>query len=568
MTIKYDVRLVDADATFAKFGYYPPLLKYSRKPVIFICEFCLSRFESSFVRFSASANTNTSCAKCRTISMAYSASKSIEDKHQFYLSKCTEIREDVINDDATKQKFGYSVYDIGKKSKRKIVAICEFCLENFDTTPAVINNGSGVVACKKCDAIAASYSRFKSTANKHEFWKSKRLVFDFKDIDIDGTIKKFGYSPRDISTFSTKKVIAICAYCSDSVVIGMSKYAKKSGNISCSKCVRKKTIKTLQTKYGVSNTLDIPSVRLKLANPLTEQIIETMLASTFKVKFERGYTIGPYSFDFFIPSCNLLIECQGDFFHDFKKNGYSGTQQDRAKSSYIENNTNHKLVWIWEHEIHVGRVKKILDFHIGRTTEQPVSPLLSSLTFSKIDNVNAHMFLSQFHYLGNLGTVATCFGAYSGETLVAVCTFGGVTRQQSIQKVNKLMKKNYGPKNLRELRRFCIRPNVNTENLASYCLKRFIKLCKDHLPDTQAFLSFSDPTVGDIGTIYKASNWVELPETNRSYHYIDTKTSKRIHKKTVWDLAKQSHMSESDFASSAGLVQVEEEPKKVWLKRL
>ena len=554
---------IDTRATLAQYGYFPQSLPpCSSKPVVFRCEFCLDDFVSSFK--SIGRTDSTTCRKCRSIAAAYTLFGSNGNRHGFY-SRKRKILPDTIDDGATLEKYGYSASNLGSGSTKKVVAVCEFCRNKFDTSLCIINKHPAT-ACKKCDAVASHYSRLGSIGDKHEFWGSRQPKLDFKDVDIQATVVKYGYSPRDVNPFTTKRIIAICAYCSDHVEIRMAKYSQKAGNIACPKCVRKKTVRTLQQKYGVMATLDIPSVQLKLTNPKTEQIIESVLTSTYKVGFKRNFVIGPYSFDFFIPSCNLLIECQGDYFHDFKKNGYSGTPQDRAKSSYIENNTGHKLVWLWEHELHIGRIRKVLDFHIGKILEPSISPELHSLSFKKILNSEAHSFLAQFHYLGNLGTVATCFGAYDVDVLVAVCAFGGVTRQQSIQKVNKHIGANFGPKELKELRRFCIRPNVGTKNMASFCLKKFLQLCKDASPDARAVLSFSDPTVGDVGTIYKASNWKQLPDAVKSYYYMDPQTGKRIHKKTVWDTARQAHMSEIRFASDAGLEKVDEMPKHVWLR--
>jgi putative resolvase len=131
--------------------------------------------------------------------------------------------------------------------------------------------------------------------------------------------------------------------------------------------MRAKTVETLQLKYGVSTTLDIPSVQMQLLNPAsTEQILEAIIRDEYKLEYTKNFSLGPYSFDFYIPKCNLLIECQGDYFHKFKEFGYSGTPVDRAKSSFVENNTAYKLIWIYEHEINLGRIRKILGYQLGK----------------------------------------------------------------------------------------------------------------------------------------------------------------------------------------------------------
>lgn len=550
----------DPAATQEKFGYLPSeIAPGSRKPLVFTCEFCKRHFSALQKSL---RSVHVSCSKCRSVAAAYSLKESKEDKHLFWLSLRIEMPA-CIDDLATQAKFGYSAYDLGPKSKRPVVAICSFCKKDFQTSFCIVAKPSSKHACKKCDAVA---SKWKS-GDKEKFRKDM-LDVDRSRVDAAATFEEFGYGLDQISAFSTKKIVSSCSYCGDPLRLTMAKFSSRKGNLACAKCVRKKTVSTLKEKYGVSCTLDIPSVREQLANPMTEQIVETLLRDTYRVEFVRGYAVGPYSFDFYIPSCNLLLECQGDFFHGFKQNGYSGTPQDRAKSSYIEANTGYKLVWVWEHEIHIGRVKKVLDFHIGGHSEPEVRVLLKSLVFKKIQNADAHAFLSKFHYLGNLGTVATCYGAFHEGLLVAVCAFGGVTRNQSIKKANTAFGTSWGPLQLKELRRFCIRPNASAKNMGSFCLTKFVNAYSSDFPDVAAVLSFSDSSVDDFGTVYKAANWRSLPETGPSYHYCDPQTNRRIHKRTVWDMAKGSHMSEPEFAASSGLIVVKEEPKSVWLMKV
>jgi very-short-patch-repair endonuclease len=560
-----DILHVQDEATLDKFGYLPSSLTFgSAKRVIFKCEFCHRNFESSFK--STRRSKHTTCSRCRSIAAAYTTTGVSQDKHEFWKNRQIRVRPGIIDKEETIRIYGYNPFNLGAGSKQKIIANCEFCLCKFTTTPAVLNNKPELSACKRCDAIASVYVRFNETGDKHQFYLSKRPKVNADCLDIEATKNQFGYSPLDLSTYSAKKVVVICKYCGTRLTIRMSKFSIREGLITCWSCMRQKTIETLEKRYGVKCTLDIPAVRKKLADPKTEQIIAAFLRDRYKVDFIRNHTIGPYSFDFYIPSINLLVECQGDFFHNFKEFGYSGMPKDRAKSSYIENNTVHKLVWVWEHEIHIGRLRKIFDYHIYNAIEPKRSVTLNDIEIRKLSNNEAHSFLSQYHYLGNLGMVATSFGAFFEDLLIVVCVFGGTTRNQSIKKVNKFLKTSYGPKQIRELRRFCVRPNIEAKNLASFSLKRFIQAAKDGNRNTKAIISFSDPTVGDQGTIYKASNWRKMLDTVPSYHYVDSKTSQIIHKRTVWGMAKAAHMTEKDFVASSGLRRVEELPKSMWIK--
>jgi hypothetical protein len=223
------------------------------------------------------------------------------------------------------------------------------------------------------------------------------------------------------------------------------------------------------------------------------------------------------------------------------------------------------LVWIWEHELHIGRLRKILDFHIHSALEPEVSFELSGLNFMEITHQQAFSFLASYHYLGNLGTAASPYGAWYNGELVCVIVFGGLTRKESAQKTAGQAKKPFRSGEIREIRRFCVRPNVLVKNLGSYCISKFISLFKQNNPKIKCIISFSDPTVGDSGGLYKACNFISLGKSSKSYHYLDPATSKLIHKKTVYELALAAHMKEAKFVASSKLVKIKEEPKIKWM---
>jgi hypothetical protein len=441
-------------------------------------------------------------------------------------------------------------------------------MQDYDTIISMIKKDGSPHACKKCDALCSVYVKDKREMDPHEFFCSRMSPVDDSAYDNEATLEKFGYHPSSISKNSAKKVVAKCRWCGVHCIIPNSKYSRRNGIISCWPCVPKKTQQTLKSKYGVTCTLDIPEVNAKLCNPSTERLVESVLQTRYKVSFTRSYTVGPYSFDFFLPDLNLLLECQGDSFHDFKNQGYSGTPKDRSKSSYIESNTSLKLVWIYEHELHLGRINKILDYHIHKVSEPELSVDKKKVTFKRISDAEAHSFLAQYHYLGNLGGVSVSYGAFLGDFLLAVCVYGGVTRNQTIKKTNEFYKENAGPSEIRELRRFCIRPGLMVKNFASFLLPRFSKTFKSEFSKIRILVSFADSSVGDTGVIYKANNWDLLKSTTESYHYLDTVNNKMVHKKTVWDAAKLNHMKEADFAKQSGLVQVTESSKFMYAKKI
>lgn len=551
----------NVENTIQKFGYDPRMLtKYSANTVILICCFCLKDFEKQW-RDKSRIKKSISCDDCLSICSYYTRSQTFLSEHEFYLSSCQRLNLNVLVND-TINNLGYDPRLLAPGSRKKVLVKCEFCLQIYKTGFNVINNKSSVTSCKKCDAIASSYVRKKLSDDKYEFYKSRRPIVDESLLNSVATFLKYGYYPRDLASSSAKRIITNCAHCSIQLEIPISKFTTRQGRISCSKkeCVWAKTQDTLELKHGVRTTLDIPSVQEKLTNPITEQIVESILRDIYEIDFVRSFSVGQYSFDFYIPSLNLLIECQGDFFHKFKEFGYTGTPQDRNKSNYIEKFTNHKLVWIYEHEINLGRIREILDNHIGKLQHSRIDvDDLSDLEFREITDKEAHSFLAIHNYIGNLGTVSTRFGAFYNNELVSVCVFGGaVSRNRYLNVINNAFGASYGPKELREIRRFCVRDNTHNSGLRSFLLERFCEMIKRIEPDVKGLINFLK--------IDLSSDWIPVSGLEPSYHYVDPKTRKSMNPETVHGMTDR-HFPEEDFARQAGLIRMEEISKEMWFRK-
>ena len=643
-----DIRYIDQEYTYTNYGYQlVDLSPKSHKPIIAICEFCNNRFETTLKKLNHATHIN--CITCRWIATSYTNQQLSLDKHEYWIKSTNRSNLCQIDLQSTIDQFGYTNLDINKKINQKIIAICEFCNNRFETTLISFHTDHRQVACQACSSIVGKFNAQSEITNKHEyylkfklklnekikyfkinhpgsdkkltmicnfchvefskqikninyvnqeivckscaslaahfhkqsefsnpreFYLSRHLDLDFSVIDLQATQEKFGYNVFNLKNYGHHKVVVKCCFCGQLTDAYLYYLVKQNFRKTCLDCRKKKNTETLLKKYGVSTTLEVATLNGKLKNPSTEQIIESLLIQKYQVKYIRNFEIlfndgKSYSFDFLIPSIDLLIECQGDYFHDFKRNGYSGTPKDRAKVTYIETYTSFKLIHIWEHEIHLGRMKKILDYHINNLTESIIEiKSLYELEFKIINSVDAHSFLSSYHYLGNLGTVSVCYGAYFNNQLVCVCTFGGTTRQNTFKKVNEFYQTKFSHIEVKELRRFCIKPNVTAKRMASFCLRKFIQLYKNDNPNVNIIIGFSDPTVCDSGSIYKYAGWTQLANTSKSYHYLDPSTVKMIHKKTVWNCANRSHLKEKEFVSRTGLIKVNELSKYMWSKQL
>ncbi len=558
------------DLTVEKYGYrYSDLAPQSKKPVVVQCDFCLEVFERKKYQFSKPGRVPPdACSGCDQLKSHWVRQKQTTPREYYLLSVLK--RPAGADSLLTIAKHGYGLDTLSPRSEKAVEAVCEFCLEQYTTSLQSLSRSNKVVCCKLCSPVAATWIREESTQSKHDFWLSKRKPPDYAWADDDATFVKFGYKATKIFPLCEKTIIYKCYVCDNTSETKMSYYTQAHpltcGSAKC-KAIKRRT--TLLKLYGSESGFDIPGVKEKLQNPTTERIVASILESHYKVPFERSFTVGPYSFDFYVPLCNLLIETHGDYLHNFKDNGYSGTPRDKAKATYIEKYSKYKLVWLWEHELHLGRLRKVLDYHILRAIEEPIQFQLSDLEFRPVPLKEAHVFLTTNHYLGTLGTAASPYGAYFKDTLVCLLVFGGVTRHGTVKKTaEQLGLGKLNPGSVREIRRFCVRSGLDVNNLSSYCMSKLIGAYKSESPKLKLLVSFSDPNVGDSGGLYKACSFIEAGQTGESYHYFDPVTVRYIHKRTVYDQALSNHMTERQFVEYTGLCTVSEVPKTKWVRRV
>lgn len=264
------------------------------------------------------------------------------------------------------------------------------------------------------------------------------------------------------------------------------------------------------------------------------------------VDFIPEYQIGFYNFDIFIPSRNILIEVQGDYWHNLEKT----KKNDRGKSTYINRYfQDYKLKYIWEHEIKcVGKVEEQLRYWLGLDRSPQRTFDFNDISVSKIDTNIADSFLSRYHYLCGVGRNAFSIGAFLHDKLIAVCCFSSVTRKETATSLGLKTSQ------VRELSRFCIMEGYHFKNFASWFLSRSRKFFLSE-STTKVLIAFADRTFNHYGTIYKADNWILDKKVKPGYWYV-SKDGFVMHKKTLWDHAKSLRMTESSFAEIYGYQKV------------
>lgn len=299
-----------------------------------------------------------------------------------------------------------------------------------------------------------------------------------------------------------------------------------------------------------------------------ERVVQKLL-DTDNIEYERHFTLGNYEFDLFIPSHNLLIECQGEYWHSINKN----KGRDAAKFTYInEYFPQYRILYLYEHEFSNPNIilNKINNTVTNRLNEvEQVKFEFSDLKIQSLDPKiklehsyysAPEEFLQAYHYACYGRSAKQIYGAFLGEKLIAVCKFASVVRKEVATSME--MKTSQ----VLELDRFCIHPAYQKKNFASWMISRCSKLVFEEHSKVSCLVSFADSTHGHSGVIYKASNWTEIGKTKPSYHYANN-DGFVIHKKTLWDKASKLRKTEAEYAAEHGYIKVKGKEKTKFILR-
>lgn len=259
------------------------------------------------------------------------------------------------------------------------------------------------------------------------------------------------------------------------------------------------------------------------------------------IKEGPGTVIGYYQFDCLIPKTNghknILIECQGDYWHSLPK----AEIRDRQKFSYINRYfPDHEIMYLWEHEFSqrdgvIDRLKFKLGLEVATANFA-----FSDVVIQTIAAKEATDFLNKYHYIGK-SRGGKCYGAYLDGMLVAVSVFSPPLRQNM--------------KDCVELSRFCIHPKYHKKNFASWFISKVVRNFKN-----VDIVAFADSTVGHVGTIYKALGFKHVSTVPSDYWYVSG-DGFVMHKKTLYNRAVSLAMSESEFARTKNYSRVYGGPK-------
>jgi GNAT superfamily N-acetyltransferase len=279
-------------------------------------------------------------------------------------------------------------------------------------------------------------------------------------------------------------------------------------------------------------------------------LIEFCAGDRRVVHLERDFDLVEYEFGgvrYFVPDFRVWLS-NGDFLIvETKSEWFARKPKEREKIMAGFSRYRDKFMVLED------------DFgELGRRIGLALEPLEFSFDEVELRLVGSSVeyldFYAVYHYMGRTGRRGWTVGAYLGDLLIGAVTFSSVTRAEMASRHG------LSQSEVRELVRFCIHPDYQKKNFASWLLSRAVGLFKRDFGHVRLLISFSDTTQGHVGTIYKASNWVEDGMTGPSYHYVSC-DGDVIHKKTVYDRAKLAGCKERQFAIEQGYSKKHELPK-------
>jgi hypothetical protein len=336
--------------------------------------------------------------------------------------------------------------------------------------------------------------------------------------------------------------------------------AKKSKTSKANWQDQEYRIKTIAAQTGPEFRAKMAIARENMPRSLTKPHVKVCeLLTSLGVSYVTEKAIGPWSFDIFVESTNLLIEVQGDYWHNLPK----AERTDASKSTYIINNLpQYRLKYIWEHEcLTEGSVLAKLKYWLGLDRVEQINYELDKISVKPVlDTKQADTFLYNWHYQHH-GRHGLDLGGYLGDELICLARFTNPSRNEIATSMG------YTQKKVLELARLVVHPKYQKKNLLSWFLTRCERHIKQTRPAIECLVSFADSTHNHTGAVYKASNWELNRIVEPNYWYIDS-GGWVMHKRTLWSHSKRMRISEAEYAEKNGFIKVWGKEKYKFTRKL
>ena len=313
-------------------------------------------------------------------------------------------------------------------------------------------------------------------------------------------------------------------------------------------------------KLWLNKEYRIKMAQARMNQPIisTQQLTLYDILRSLNIQHIPEYALNRYNFDCYLPDYNILIEVQGDYWHNLPK----AIRNDKSKATHIERyHQELALKYLWEHEFKcqdkiINLVKYWCKLEINL-----IQFNVNDLIMKQIDTETAKFFMGAYHYTNKVGNNVAKLGYYLGDQLIGVIIFGNIVRNETATRLG------FKSREVLELSRLAIHPLYQIKNCASKMISIGINYVKKNLNHVKMLVSFADNTFNHHGTVYRASNWKFDGMVAPSYWYLSPE-GYVCHKKTLWDHAKSLKLNENDFANKYGYKRVDGLEKSRFIYKL
>lgn len=284
-----------------------------------------------------------------------------------------------------KQKSAFcSIECKASSQKRRVVVQCSCCGKDIEKTEYQASVHKNHFCSKECDAkykydtttekriceiCGKSYEtkkvstqRFCSPecANEYQKTRTGRLSPHFKGVEVE------------------------CEWCKKPFDIPPYRVGISERHFCCRQCQRdwyaKVHSQTLDFKQKVRERAIKQLCAGTFSNADTKpQLIVNSILDELCLSYEREYNIKYYAVDNYLTDSGLMIEVQGDYFHsnpkkyleesDLNSMQLQRVGKDKAKHTYIKNQYNIEVLYLWEHDIITSPdlCKKLIEEYVNNS---------------------------------------------------------------------------------------------------------------------------------------------------------------------------------------------------------
>lgn len=270
------------------------------------------------------------------------------------------------------------------KRTGKYVA-CEYCGNVVYKTLSQYNKREHHFCSNKCQSLLKrdlTYEYRSCEICGKEYYVSKKSTKRFCSVECQNEWQKLNTGFKN-PKFDGDYVY--CEYCGNKHIIGKYRL-KNTKHHFCSQDCRKRWYAEVWSQSEEWKELSRKRAAHLLANNKSTtqtkpQILIDTILNEMNVTYINEYTFVYYSVDNYLPDYNLIIEVMGDYWHTspikfpHPKNDKQQhiISRDKAKHTYIKNQHNIEILYIWESDI-INNQKlcsKLISLYINKSGKLP-----------------------------------------------------------------------------------------------------------------------------------------------------------------------------------------------------